>query len=106
MIRPLRILVSGVALVWLAAAVAADLTVTQKDRAFSVKQVTLKVGDQLTFVNQDTVNHNLYSETKGLEFDVLQKPGSSQAVRFAQPGVAEVRCAIHPVMKLEVKVTP
>jgi plastocyanin len=104
MSRPAGILALLVSLAGLA--LAADMTVVQKDRAFSVSTLAVKVGDQVVFVNQDTVNHNIYSETKGLEFDVLQKPGTSHTVRFAQPGVTEVRCAIHPVMKLEVRVTP
>jgi len=102
----LRLLVLAGLAAGLAAADAADFTVVQKDRAFSVKQLAVRIGDPVTFVNQDSVTHNIYSETKGLEFDVLQKPGTSHTVRFAQPGVAEVRCAIHPVMKLEVRVTP
>jgi plastocyanin len=88
------------------AAVGADFTVVQKNRAFSAKQLTVKVGDQVVFLNQDDVRHNVYSETKGLEFDLIQPPGSSNTVRFAQPGTATVQCAIHPVMKLEVRVTP
>jgi plastocyanin len=85
---------------------AADFTVVQKDRAFSVRQLTAKVGDQVTFVNNDSVNHNVYSETKGLEFDLVQRPGRSDTVRLSQPGVAEVSCAIHPAMKLQIQVTP
>jgi plastocyanin len=103
--RPLPMLLLGAVLVAIEGA-AADFTVAQKDRAFSVRQLTVKVGDQVTFVNDDTVNHNVYSETKGLEFDFVQRPGRADSVRFSQPGVAEVSCAIHPVMKLQIRVTP
>ena len=85
---------------------AADFTVCQKDRAFSVRQLTVKVGDQVTFVNDDAVSHNVVSEAKGLEFDFVQRPGRSDTVRLAQPGVVEVSCAIHPAMKLRILVTP
>lgn len=85
-------------------AAAADFTIVQKNRAFSVRQITLKVGDQIAFVNDDPVNHNVYSETRGTEFDLVQHPGSTHRVRFTQPGVVEVQCAIHPVMRLEVQV--
>jgi plastocyanin len=95
----------GAALGSVCAAGAADFTVRQKNREFSVRQLTLKVGDQVTFVNSDTVTHNVYSATKGLEFEIeLQLPGRSDTVRFARPGVAEVTCAIHPNMKLRVDV--
>ena len=105
MIPILSILLLGAILAAMDGA-AADFTVVQKDKAFSVRQLTVKIGDQVTFVNNDTVNHNVYSETKGLEFDFVQRPGRADTVRFAQPGVADVSCGIHPVMKLQIQVRP
>ena len=87
-------------------ATAADFTILQKDSAFSVPQITIKVGDRITFVNADSANHNVYSETKGSEFEFVQRPGRSDTVRFSQPGSVEVQCAIHPDMRLEVHVRP
>ena len=84
---------------------AADFRVVQKNRAFSVREITLKAGDQIVFVNDDQYNHSVYSETKGFEFDLKQPPGNSQAVRFSQAGTTEVQCAIHPAMKLKITVT-
>ena len=84
----------------------ADFTIIQKGSAFSVRQITIKVGDRITFVNQDSVNHHVFSETKGSEIDILQRPGRSDTVRFVQPGTVAVECAIHPEMTLEVKVRP
>ena len=83
---------------------AADFTITQKNKAFSVSQIAIKVGDRITFVNDDSVNHNVFSMTKGSEIDIVQRPGRSDAVRFTQPGTVEVECAIHPDMRLEVQV--
>ena len=88
------------------AAQAADTKVVQKDRKFSVKQLTVKVGDTVTFVNADDVRHNVFSEAKGAAFDLVQPPGNSQTVTFAQPGRVDVQCAIHRVMQLEIQVTP
>ena len=85
---------------------AADFTIVQKSKAFSVRQITVKVGDRLTFVNADSVSHHVFSDTKGSEIDILQRPGRSDTVRFSQPGTVEVECAIHPDMKLEVQVRP
>jgi plastocyanin len=86
-------------------ALAADLTVTQKDKAFSTKDVQVKVGDRVVFVNEDTVTHNVYSLTKGQEFEIkTQLPGKADAVKFDRPGVALVECAIHPKMKVSVHV--
>ena len=57
------------------------------------------------FSNHDTVSHNLFSRTPGFEFEVkVQLPGQDSGVGFDHPGEAEVRCAIHPGMKLRVVV--
>jgi plastocyanin len=87
-------------------ALAANLTITQKGRAFSSESVTIKKGDVLTFVNDDTVPHNIISTSKGNEFNLgSQPPGASTDVTFKEVGDAQVICAIHPRMKMTVKVT-
>ncbi|MGQ0752335.1 MAG: cupredoxin domain-containing protein [Betaproteobacteria bacterium] len=84
---------------------APDFTVVQKNQEFSVRHLTIKAGDRVTFVNNDAVTHNVYSDTKGLAFEIeLQPPGRADTVQFSSPGVAEVRCAIHPNMRLSVAV--
>ena len=83
---------------------AADFTITQKNKVFSVRQITIKVGDRVTFVNDDSVNHHVFSATQGSEIDIVQRPGRSDTVRFSRPGTVEVECAIHPEMTLEVQV--
>ena len=86
---------------------AAEFTVVQRNQDFSVRELQVRVGDRVTFVNGDNVTHNVYSETKGLEFEIeLQPPGRSDAVTFARPGTVEVRCAIHSAMRLRVDVKP
>jgi plastocyanin len=87
-------------------ALAANLTITQKGRMFSSESVTIKKGDTLTFANDDTVPHNILSTSKGNEFDLgSQPPGSTTEVTFKEVGEAQVICAIHPRMKLTVKIT-
>jgi plastocyanin len=89
-----------------AGAFAANLTITQKGRVFSTDSLTIKKGEALTFVNDDTVPHNIISTSKGNEFNLgSQQPGSSTDVTFKEAGDALVICAIHPRMKLMVKVT-
>ena len=84
---------------------AGDHVVVQKDKAFSPVQLTIKSGDTITFKNDDPVNHNVFSETKGLEFSLKsQKPGESDTVTLNGVGTVEVRCAFHPAMKLVVTV--
>jgi len=81
--------------------------VGQKGKQFSVEKVTVRRGDVVRFMNDDTVTHNVFSKSAVAPFNLkLQPPGSAQDVRFEQPGTAVVRCAIHPMMRLEVTVEP
>jgi plastocyanin len=89
-----------------AGALAANLTITQKGRAFSPESVTVKKGEALTFVNDDTVPHNIVSTSAGNEFNLgSQPPGAATDVTFKQSGDVQVICAIHPRMKMMVQVT-
>jgi len=86
---------------------AEDHVIAQRGKAFSQERVTLRAGDRIVFKNEDTVSHNVFSRSPGSEFEVrAQLPGQQSPVVFAKPGQAEVRCAIHPAMRLQVTVTP
>lgn len=86
-------------------ALAADMVVTQRDKAFEPGAITVKTGQTVTFRNDDKVAHNVMSRTPGHDFNLkLQKPGEESEVTFDTPGTVEVRCAIHPRMKLTVNV--
>ena len=88
-----------------APALAAEHTVIQKDRSFSQTTIMIHLGDSIVFKNSDDITHNVFSVSQGMEFDIRrQTPGSSSTVPFDKEGVAEVRCAIHPKMKLIVTV--
>jgi len=79
--------------------------ISQKDKMFSVSEISVKVGETVEFVNNDTVAHNVFSSTPGNEFNVkTQPPGASSPVTFDHEGTVEVRCAIHPKMKMKITV--
>jgi plastocyanin len=79
--------------------------VGQKDRTFSVDTLTIKPGDNIVFVNQDQLTHNVFSTAKGNEFNLrAQAPGTSASVTLSTEGTVEVHCAFHPRMKLIVTV--
>ena len=83
----------------------AEHPVDQKDKEFSQNEITIKPGEKVVFKNSDTVTHNVFSNSKVNPFTIkIQQPGSSSTVQFDQEGVTEVRCAIHPKMKLLVNV--
>jgi plastocyanin len=99
---------AGAALIVAAShAYAANVTVYQENRKFSEPEVTVKAGDTVTFSNKDSFTHNVFSGTPGMAFDLkTQKSGQSSEVTFDKAGEAEVQCAIHPQMKMKVKVQP
>ncbi len=81
--------------------------VGQKGKQFSTAALKVRRGEAVRFVNDDTVTHNVFSKSPAAPFNLkLQRPGQSEEVRFEHPGTAVVRCAIHPMMRLEVTVEP
>ena len=89
-----------------ALALAANHVVHQKGRLFASEFTTVKKGQQITFLNDDTVPHNVISVSPGNEFDLgSQPPGSSTDVTFTQAGEVKIVCAIHPRMKMTISVT-
>lgn len=84
------------------AAFAADSVIVQKGRAFNPKEVAIVRGDTLTFTNEDEFIHQMYASDL---FDSDEKrPGQKLTESFPRSGTFEVRCHIHPKMKLVVRV--
>ena len=82
------------------------LTITQKGRTFSSESITIKKGGTVTFLNDDSVPHNIMSTSQGNEFNLgSQPPGASTDVTFKEGGEVQVICAIHPRMKMTVTVS-
>ncbi|WP_420403844.1 cupredoxin domain-containing protein [Nisaea sp.] len=80
-------------------------TISQKGRHFTPGEVTVKKGDMVRFVNDDFYGHNVYSETAGASFDIgLQAPGEERDVVLEKLGIVDVRCRIHPRMRLKIRV--
>jgi len=93
-------------LVTAGSAYAEGTTVYQEDKKFSDPEVTIKAGQSVIFANKDPITHNVYSKTPGMSFDLkTQKPGETSEVKFDHAGESEVQCAIHPQMKMKIKVT-
>jgi len=100
------LLVLAVAAGLSAGAMVGTQTIHQEGRMFSAENIVIKAGETLTFLNDDNVPHNVASTSTGNEFDLgSQRPGASTGVTFTEPGDVRVFCAIHPRMKLTVKVS-
>jgi plastocyanin len=86
----------------LATPVMADQTIVQKGRRFAPAEVTIHRGESLTFTNDDEFIHQVYAE--GLFDSEEKEPGDNLTEGFTNAGTFEVRCHIHPKMKLIVHV--
>ena len=104
--RKLTICIAGAGLaVALGVALAATQVIAQKDKKFSVAKIKVKLGDTLTFRNDDSFFHNVFSLSSAKSFDLgSYGKGESRSVIFDKEGVVEVECAIHPEMKMVVEV--
>lgn len=86
---------------------AAEYVVAQKGKAFSVKTMKVKVGDAVSFKNEDPYFHNVFSLSDAKTFDLGSYPaGQARKVVFDKSGKLEVECAIHPEMILSLEITP
>lgn len=94
---------------------AASKVLAQKDKKFILreggsdtpkpKSMTLKVGEKLFIVNEEEkYTHNVYDSTDDSWVLQKQSPGGIAVISFDAPGEHKLRCAIHPKMKIKVKV--
>lgn len=84
---------------------AADFVVTQHDNKFSTPELRVKVGDSVSFRNDDPHFHNIFSLSDTHSFDLGSYPkGEARTVKFDKEGEVDVECAIHPNMKMKVLV--
>lgn len=82
-------------------------SITQQGIAFTPRAVTIKVGQQVLFRNEDPFGHNVYSPSMNGIFDIgLQEPGTETPVTFSAPGEFTIQCRIHPKMRAKVTVVP
>lgn len=86
-------------------AFAADHVIVQKGRQFRPAEIDIAKGDSLTVTNDDEFIHQIYATGPGFSFDSDERePGQNITESFTASGTFEVRCHIHPKMKLVVHV--
>jgi plastocyanin len=89
------------------AALAEEHVVSQKNKAFAVKKLTIKAGDSVKFVNEENFPHNVFSLSAAKSFDLGSfGNGGTKTIVFDKPGKIEVECAVHPDMRLDIEVKP
>jgi plastocyanin len=80
-------------------------TITQKDEAFVPRVVAITRGSTVEFPNSDPFFHNVFSLSRGANFDLGRYPkGDTRSRRFATAGLVKVYCHIHSHMTASIMV--
>ena len=79
------------------------LVIAQRGQEFTPYFTALVVGSRVTFPNQDTVRHQVYSTSKPKPFEIpLYGPGAGQTITFDKPGLVSLGCNIHDWMSAHI----
>lgn len=74
-----------------------------KSFAYSPSSITVKVGDSVTWTNQDSVGHSATADDNSFDTGVLAQ-GKSGSFTFSKAGTYSYHCTVHPNMKATVVV--
>jgi plastocyanin len=86
----------------LSSGVLAATVVSQKGRTFRPAEISIPRGETVTFTNEDSYIHQVY--VSGLFESDEKAPGENLNQTFTAAGTFQVRCRIHPTMKLTIRV--
>lgn len=70
-------------------------------KKYSFDELKIKEGDSVDFRNVDSVKHNVVAEDL---FNFVQPHGSKDKHKFTKKGSYNIRCTIHPKMKIKIVV--
>jgi plastocyanin len=80
-------------------------TIAQKDEAFIPRVVAITRGSTVDFPNEDPFFHNVFSLSRGANFDLGRYPrGETRPKRFTSAGLVKVYCHIHSHMTASIMV--
>jgi plastocyanin len=101
----IAIVAAGLLVAGVSATYASQHVIGQKGRLFNPGKLTVTAGDPVVFQNDDSMTHHIYSSTHGQEFNLeTMKPGDKASHTFGKKGRVDVRCGLHPGMRLVVTV--
>jgi plastocyanin len=73
--------------------------IVQRDKTFKPRLLVIPVGSTVDFPNNDHWFHNVFSISRGRQFDLgLYEAGVLRSVRFDRTGVSYLFCSIRPEM--------
>jgi plastocyanin len=79
--------------------------ISMKNIAFSPADVTIKVGQTVTWTNLDGAQHDVVANDGAFKSDLLDT-GQTFSFTFPKAGVFNFYCSIHPQMKGTITVRP
>jgi plastocyanin len=82
------------------------VVIVMRDIKFDPENATAKVGQEICWPNEDTIDHNAVAES-GADFESdLYGQGEIFTTTVEQAGTVEYVCTIHPGMTGTIEVTP
>jgi plastocyanin len=106
--RTMKLLMLGAmaGILAIATARAATIEVGQKDKTFAPDTLTAPVGSTIHIKNDDEVVHNVIVTVPGVaaKNTGIQKPGENMDLVLDKLGEYQVKCGIHPKMKMTIQV--
>ncbi len=82
------------------------VVIAMRDIKFDPEDATAKVGQEICWPNEDTIEHNAVAES-GADFESdLYGQGEMFTTTVEEPGTVEYVCTIHPGMTGTIEVTP
>jgi plastocyanin len=81
----------------------ADVSVDMRDIQFKPKNITIKPGDEVTWTNRDTAQHDATARNGDFETDLLSK-GETATIPINDLGTINYYCTVHPTMEGKITV--
>jgi plastocyanin len=79
--------------------------IAQRDLRFSPSLLVIPRGTSVSFPNEDSEFHNVFSYSETKRFDLGRYPkGESKRVSFDKPGIVKTYCEVHPWMRAAILV--
>lgn len=76
-----------------------QITITQKNLQFMPSHEIVMVGSTITFINDDTEVHNIFSRSLGNQFNLgAMAGGARKEIKVTAPGPVVLRCNMHKDM--------
>jgi plastocyanin len=76
-----------------------EVTIKMKGIQFDPKQATVKVGQTVKWVNEDSVQHNVVAESGATSKSPTFGKGGSYTRDFTRPVEVKYQCTLHPGME-------